>query len=242
MDVDPTANSIRPKKQRPRLAVALVAGLSLLAVAWGLKVYYLPQYRSKHVAGLVQDLNAQHLLHDGDIIFQTSRSAQGRAIQSATHSIYSHCGLIFRADTGDHEWLVLEAVQPVKWTPLTNWIAHGEGGHFTIKRCGPDPELPEPIPGSLKIAGENYLGRDYDPYFGWNDDRMYCSELVWKVYHNAIGIDLGEPQSLKEFDLSDPLVAQLLKARYGNNPPGNEPVISPARIFDSDLLQTVVER
>ena len=35
-------------------------------------------------------------LRNGDLIFQTSQSAQSRAIQLATHSAYSHCGILFQ--------------------------------------------------------------------------------------------------------------------------------------------------
>lgn len=40
---------------------------------------------------------------DGDLIFQTSLSAQSMAIQLATHSSYSHCGILFKEDG---EWWV----------------------------------------------------------------------------------------------------------------------------------------
>ncbi|MEO8734616.1 MAG: YiiX family permuted papain-like enzyme [Flavobacteriales bacterium] len=225
--------------QRKRVAIVLVAALALAALLWGLKVYYLPRYRASQVS--VDVLSEQQRLHDGDIIFQTSLSPQSRAIQLATHSKYSHCGLIFRADTGDHEWLVLEAVQPVKWTPLTRWIARGEGGHFVVKRLV-GPPLTAPQLSALREDGERFLGKNYDLWFGWSDDAIYCSELVWKVYHEATGKELGKLQKLGDFDLSDVLVKQKLKERYGKTQPLDEPVISPARIFGSDLLQTVVEQ
>ena len=38
------------------------------------------------------------------------------------------------------------------------------------------------------------------------------------------------------------VVKKKMHDRYGNKPPLDEPVISPARIFDSVLLQTVVEQ
>ncbi len=44
-----------------------------------------------------------------------------------------------------------------------------------------------------------------------SDDRQYCSEVVWKVYQNALGMRVGEQQKLKEFDLSNPLVQAKLK-------------------------------
>jgi hypothetical protein len=33
----------------------------------------------------------------------------------------------------------------------------------------------------MKATGEGFLGKDYDLTFGWSDERLYCSELVWKV-------------------------------------------------------------
>src|ERR1700704_3182300 len=75
--------------------------------------------------------------HDGDIIFQTSRSGQSRAIQLATHSRYSHMGIVF-LENGKP--VVLEAVQPVKWTPVAKWIARGEGGRYVVKRLRDRPD------------------------------------------------------------------------------------------------------
>ena len=33
-------------------------------------------------------------------------------------------------------WMVFEAVQPVKFTPLGDWVRRGKGGHFVVKRLG----------------------------------------------------------------------------------------------------------
>ncbi|WP_200875628.1 YiiX/YebB-like N1pC/P60 family cysteine hydrolase [Hymenobacter sp. IS2118] len=54
-------------------------------------------------------------LRDGDLIFHTSQSAQSRAIQLATHSAWSHCGIVYKQG---ENWQVFEAVQPVK---LSRW-------------------------------------------------------------------------------------------------------------------------
>ncbi len=61
----------------------------------------------------------------GDIIFQISRSSQSKAIQLATHSDYSHTGMLVIRNKKPY---VFEAVGPVKYTPLKQWIAHGEKG------------------------------------------------------------------------------------------------------------------
>ncbi|RAK66012.1 YiiX family permuted papain-like enzyme [Hymenobacter edaphi] len=179
-------------------------------------------------------------LHEGDLIFHTSQSAQSRAIQLATHSPYSHCGLLLRQGG---EWQVLEAVQPVRLTPLEEWIPRGQDGHFVVKRLrDADQALPYATLRKLKRAGLKYQGRDYDQFFGWSDERIYCSELLWKVYHEATGRRIGQLQKLREFDLSHPAVQQKMRERYGQRLPLDEPVISPASMFASPELRTVVEK
>ncbi|WP_284069789.1 YiiX/YebB-like N1pC/P60 family cysteine hydrolase, partial [Escherichia coli] len=67
----------------------------------------------------------------GDIIFQISRSSQSKAIQLATHSDYSHTGMLVMRNKKPY---VFEAVGPVKYTPLKQWIAHGEKGKYVVRR------------------------------------------------------------------------------------------------------------
>jgi Permuted papain-like amidase enzyme, YaeF/YiiX, C92 family len=178
-------------------------------------------------------------LRDGDIIFHESRSSQSRAIQLATKSRYSHMGILYR-DGG--RWYVYEAVQPVKLTPLPNWIARGEGRHFVVKRLKRSSILTPQVLRRMRAAGERHRGKGYDLYFEWSDGRIYCSELVWKIYKEAAGIEIGRLQKLREFDLTHPAVRAKMRERYGTRIPKDEPVISPAAMFDSRELVEVVRR
>ena len=171
---------------------------------------------------------------DGDIIFHTSRSAQSAAIQKATHSPYSHVGVIF---IRDGKPFVFEAIATVRYTPLEAWIARGDQGRFVVKRLK-QPMSPQQAT-KLRAAASPYLGKAYDLYFEWSDQRIYCSELVWKMYESALGVRLGELQKLREFDLGDPAVRAKMRERYGEKVPLEEPVISPARLFGSPLLTEV---
>ena len=91
----------------------------------------------------------------------------------------------------------------------------------------------------MKTEGYKFAGKNYDFTFGWSDDRIYCSELVWKIYKRALGIELGKTQKLKEFNLNNAIVRKKLEERYKGNIPYEETVISPAAIFESDYLETV---
>jgi hypothetical protein len=180
-------------------------------------------------------------LRDGDIIFQTSTSRQSQAIQLATHSPYSHCGILYQQVGA---WQVLEATSPVvKTTPLRNWVDHGQGGHFIIKRLRDADNSLTPVSlARLDSVGKTLLRLKYDGLFGWSDDRIYCSELIWKVYERGLGRRLGKLQHLRDFDLSNPAVQAKLRERYGEQLPLNETVISPVSIFNSPELVTVLSR
>ena len=179
-------------------------------------------------------------LHEGDLIFHTSLSAQSQAIQLATHSPYSHCGLLYKTNG---EWQVFEAVQPVKLTPLARWVARGQGQHFVVKRLRDAQKALTPAAlVRLRAAGQPMLGHSYDLAFEWSDERIYCSELIWKVYDRGLHRQLGQLQQLRDFDLSHPAVQAKLRERYGAQLPLSEPVISPASIFSSPELVTVVNR
>lgn len=176
-------------------------------------------------------------LQDGDIIFQTSKSSQSKAIQLATKSKYSHCGIIYKIE---NQLYVYEAVQPVKITKLEDWILRDENEHYFVKRLkNSDNILTDENITKLKDTGKRFLGKNYDIYFEWSDDKIYCSELVWKMYKEALNIEIGELQHLKDFDLTNKIVKDKMKERYGDKIPINETVISPESIFNSDKLETI---
>lgn len=173
----------------------------------------------------------------GDIIFHTSQSNQSLAIQKATHSKYSHMGIIlFKQDKP----YVFEASKTVRYTPLKEWIERGVGKHYVIKRLkNSDKLLDKSAIAKLTKYAREFEGKPYDLTFEWSDQRMYCSELVWKMYDRALNLQLGELQQIKDFDLTSPVVKAKLYERYGNYIPLTEPVISPQAMFDSKLLATV---
>ncbi len=176
---------------------------------------------------------------NGDIIFQTSKSSQSKAIQLATNSKYSHMGIIYLTDG---QYYVYEAVQPVMLTKLNDWIKRGENSHYVVKRLRDSDQLltNENIE-KMKDYGEKFKGKNYDMYFEWSDDKIYCSELVWKIYKEALDIEIGDLQEFREFDLSNDIVKRKMKDRYGDKIPLDEKVISPATMFNSDKLLTIRE-
>lgn len=176
-------------------------------------------------------------LQNGDIIFQTSLSSQSQAIQLATQSPYSHMGIIYEKDGA---YFVFEAIKTVRLTPLKQWINRGEDDKYVVKRLKDAAQVLSPtVLKKMQKAGQAFQGKSYDLYFGWSDEKLYCSELVWKIYKEATDIEIGQLAQLKDFDLSHPIVQQKLHKRYGDHLPLEEKVISPAAMFESELLVTV---
>jgi uncharacterized protein YycO len=177
--------------------------------------------------------------HNGDLIFQSSNSGQSAAVQLATHSIYTHCGILFQENG---KWMVYEAVQPVRKVPVEEWTAAGQNGFYIVRRLkNADSLLSENKITAMKAAAAKRLGRDYDIYFSWDEERLYCSELVWKVYQDGAGIEVGTRKKMRDYDLTSPVVKKIMKQRYGNKPPLDEFMISPQDVFESDKLVTTVE-
>ncbi|MBB6499985.1 YiiX family permuted papain-like enzyme [Pedobacter cryoconitis] len=186
--------------------------------------------------GLYAQTKTDHLA-EGDLIFQTSLSAQSKAIQLATKSRYSHCGLIFKDKDG---YYVLEAISQVKRTPLKLWINRGQGRSYVVKRLKNAKQiLTLQKIAEMKKIGAQFSGKAYDLAFDWSDDKIYCSELIWKIYQRATGLEVGKLEKLRDFDLTNPIVRKKLKERYGNHIPMQETVISPVSIFNSKLLTMV---
>jgi hypothetical protein len=178
-------------------------------------------------------------IQDGDIIFQTSQSIQSEAFRIATNSKFSHCGIVFDFNG---ELMVYEAVQPVRLTPIDEWITHGKDNAFVVKRLKDAKKTITPtILKKMKEYGKTFHNKEYDLFFEWSDDKMYCSELVWKIHKEAAGIELCPLQKLSDFNLKNKSVKDILKMRFGNAIPLNEKVVAPSNIANSDILETIID-
>ena len=213
------------------IGVLILAGLFIWIKSYNSKNKFADT--TNEITGLVH----KNELKNGDLIFQTSLSQQSKAIQLATHSKYSHCGLIYKEGS---DYFVFEAVQPIKRTPLDKWIARGKDGKYVIKRLkNADDVLTPATLTKMKEVGDEFYGKNYDLTFEWSDDKIYCSELIWKIYQRGAGIEIGKLNKLRDFDLSNKAVKTKMKERYGDNIPQDETVISPGSIFESELLTLV---
>lgn len=176
-------------------------------------------------------------LKSGDVVFQSSYGRQGVAIQMATHSAFNHCGMVYKES---NQWYVYEAVQPVRKVLLTDWVAQGEGNKIVVSRYlnADSSYFKDSLYKLVKQMGK-YVGRNYDLLFKWDDKQLYCSELVWKLYKNALGIELCSLRRFGDYDLSNPLVKRIIKERFGKEDPKEQLVVAPEDLYQSSLLKVV---
>lgn len=157
---------------------------------------------------------------EGDVIFHTSTSQQSPLIAFATGSPLTHCGIIvLKGDTP----YVLEASSTLKLTPLKTFIKRGKGGMYWLKH------RPKEWDASKRIRYQHLLGRKYDLAFSFNNNRYYCSELVYDIYLYQQGIKLCEPKPMKSYNT---LGMKRKMRQHGMNP--DDLVVAPSDLFYSN--------
>lgn len=169
------------------------------------------------------------------MVFQSTNGEQAKAVRAATGSRYTHCGVVFERDGA---FQVLEATGPVKVTPFDEFRKRSLPGTFHVRRLKV-PLKPESLEAG-RAWGKEQIGVNYDPHFRWDDETLYCSELVWKIYQKA-GVELCPTRHFRDYALESPEVQAVIKKRYGSADklPQEEPVVSPGDLADSPLLVEV---
>ncbi|MBK9761350.1 MAG: hypothetical protein IPO90_15615 [Flavobacteriales bacterium] len=71
-----------------------------------------------------------------------------------------------------------------------------------------------------------------------DEERIYCSELVWKIYQRGAQLEVGKLERFGDMDFSGSEAKRILKDRFGTRFPAKQVVITPVSIFRSPLLYT----
>lgn len=171
-------------------------------------------------------------LQSGDVVLQASTSERSALIRKASRSPYSHVGLVERAKDGV---FVIEAVQPVSRTPLAAWVKRGEGGWVTVLR---PRSLDAAALRRVVAAAKKELGKPYDARFRWDDERLYCSELVVKAFARGAGLSVGKQELVNTLELSDEELA--LAAKLGVSP--TQALVTPGSLVDDESFELLAEQ
>lgn len=200
--------------------IIIVIGILLVAIAIPFRSW------------LVEPLSAQDApitdVREGDVIFQTSQSRQSPLIQIGTRSHITHCGIVVIKDGKPY---VLETLKTLVLTPLDKFIARGKDGKYWLKRSNRE---------NIKIKYAHYLGKPYDSAFSFDNNIYYCSELVYDIYKNQLGIELCKPRQVDDYLIlcTDKLpIIEKEMARRGIT--AEQYAVAPVDIFESKYLNSV---
>lgn len=198
----------------------IISGIILLLLALPFSSMVTETFTAR--TGKVQDVR------EGDVIFQTSPSKQSPLIQIATRSKISHCGIIVMKNGKPY---VLETLKTLVVTPLDKFIARGKDGKYWLKRSKKE---------NIKIKYKSYLGKPYDKAFKFDNGKFYCSELIYDIYKNQLGIELCKPKKVGDYLILGtdklPKIERVMKERGIIK---GQYAVAPVDIFESDYLEDV---
>lgn len=200
--------------------ILLTLGVLLVAIAIPLRSW------------LIEPLSAQDTpitdVREGDVIFHTSQSSQSPLIQIGTRSHITHCGIVV---IKDGEPFVLETLKTLVLTPLDKFIARGKEGKYWLKRS--DKE-------NIKIDYAHYLGKPYDLAFSFDNDIYYCSELVYDIYKNQLGIELCKPKQVGDYlILGTDKLDKIENTMQRRGITKEQYAVAPVDVFESEYLHSV---
>ena len=181
---------------------------------------------------LIEPLSAQDTpitdVREGDVIFQTSQSSQSPLIQIGTRSHITHCGIIVMRDGKPY---VLETLKTLVLTPLDQFVARGKDGKYWLERS--DKE-------NIKIDYTHYLGKPYDLAFSFDNDIYYCSELVYDIYKNQLGIELCKPKQVGDYlILGTDKLDKIENTMQRRGITKEQYAVAPVDVFESEYLYSV---
>ena len=217
----PTVTTIRQKRNRRERRVfvttlAVCALLTFIVSAW----IYGPAYVAYW----------NYSPQEGDILFQSlPHSRLVNAIEGISESPYSHCALVAKQNG---KWVVYEAFRNVEVTPLKEFIFRGRHQGFAVYRFKSDHQ--KYIPATIKHA-KTYLGRPYDVQYRMDDERIYCTELIYKAFHQSSGQQLGTLVRLG--DLNWRPFENTIEHFEGGPAPLDREILTPKHMAQADQLE-----
>lgn len=183
----------------------------------------------------------------GDILLHSAKCGQYcDSIRAVTNSQIDHAAIVVKAPktstlplvskffTKDGE--VVEAWTPIaKRTNLAEFIARDSGQYIQL-RLKPEYMNKNSINDVVKIA-QSYVGKEYDYHFEESEDKIYCSELVYKAYEKGANIPVGKVQRISEFGRKS--AKGYWTEHFNGNIPWERQIISPAGLLITDKFYVV---
>lgn len=181
---------------------------------------------------LPQNLGAKELntkLKVGDILLQPLHCWVCNLIEAQEDSIYSHVGIVVDIDP---QVKVVEAFSPIVKIVNFEQFNFKTQKQQNLRVLRPYKDISKELIWSVT---KKYLNIPYDSHFLWDDNKIYCSELVKKILDE---LDIATPElKLMLFDRNPEYWDKFFE---GNTPRG-ELGVSPEDFLRSGLYQDLGE-
>lgn len=135
--------------------------------------------------------STKYLIKNGDLIFRNGTDDVSRAARSFNRvdTSFSHCGLLLIENDTAFVYHAIGGVynpgNKLRRDPLDSFCSPLENDKFAIYRYELSPQQND----SLSTIIRNYYlaGLEFDLYFNFlTDDKMYCSEFVFKCLDKSL--------------------------------------------------------
>lgn len=178
----------------------------------------------------------------GDVLLQPLKCWACSLIEAEEETIYSHVGVVVATEP---EVMVAEAFSKVRKISLTEFDQKTEPGQKLMVLRFRRDDLVEEFQKSqtelMNLFSRDFEGLLYDHDFRWNNfddkgnEKLYCSELVSKLFQAFVGIEL--PIKRMHFEQNRESWMTYFRGNIPDQMWGN----SPADIHRSDLFYEVGE-
>ncbi|MGL4596522.1 MAG: YiiX/YebB-like N1pC/P60 family cysteine hydrolase [Bacteroidia bacterium] len=188
------------------------------------------------------DMKTLPKVFNGDVLVQYRDDDFGKRMEVLSGSPFTHAGIIFKRER-DGVWMVMEVLDSVRLTPLRQWTARNGGKHTMLLRHKKYAEgLSKEETMRVREASRKFKKCATDDWFAADDKAVCSSELVWKLYNNALNVELAPMRTLKSYERAGEPVQKMLATHYGKNIPFDQKYITPVDFINSPNMVKVYER
>lgn len=175
----------------------------------------------------------------GDIVFVRIGVYFFRKVATDTLSWTNHVGIVTSID--GPEPMVSESTVPFsKHTPLSIFLKRSEGGRVVVKRLpiAITPAQQE----AIRTAANKRLWKFYDAGFNLTSRKQFCSRFVYEVLKEALNVEVGTVQTLRELLGINPDADMLFwRLWYFGHIPWERKTVTPASQLNDSTLVTLFD-
>lgn len=175
-------------------------------------------------------------MKNGDLIFIGITNPVMWAVSEATSSWANHLGMAFHTDEG---WRVYESIlASTSDRPLCQFLKRARTGQVEVRRLktplSPNEE------NALWEVMQTKMGTPYDVSFNFRSRGQYCSKLIYQVYEEALGVEVGEVESFRNvYSAASKKGRKIFKFWFFRGVPWDRLTVTPRSQLLDDRLQTV---